>query len=220
MKIVLNDPHSKYLETISLEDVTNIPTSFKRFSSIKGPMKVKIFLMNESISSHQLLKLKNHFDKINICSLCIYSNKRETIISGKSLKIDSAFIKEQKIKNKLLLLDSKKKDDILHQGTVRSSERISSNGNLCIIGDVNPGAIISAKKNIYVWGKLLGIAFAGTSGNKNASISSLYVNPLQLRIADVIAIGPKDKPKNCYPEIAVIDKQTIIIKPHIIENKN
>jgi len=36
----------------------------------------------------------------------------------------------------------------------------------------------------------------------------------------VIAIGPKDKPKNYYPEIAVIDNQTIIIKPHIIENKN
>ena len=48
----------------------------------------------------------------------------------------------------------------------------------------------------------------------------LYLNPLQLRIADVIAIGPKDKPKNCYPEIAVIDNQTIIIKPHLIENKN
>ena len=52
--------------------------------------------------------------------------------------------------------------------------------------------------------------------NKNASISSLYLNPLQLRIANVIAIGPKDKPKNYYPEIAVIDKQTIIIKPHLI----
>ena len=81
-------------------------------------------------------------------------------------------------------------------------------------------AIVSAKKNIYVWGKLLGIAFAGKSGNKNSSISSLYLNPLQLRIADVIAIGPKEKPKIYYPEIAVIDKQTIIIKPHLIENKN
>ena len=105
------------------------------------------------------------------------------------------------------------------QGTVRSGDRISSNGNLCIIGDVNPGAIVSAKKNIYVWGKLLGIAFAGKSGNINASIASLYLNPLQLRITDVIAIGPKDKPKNYYPEIAVIDKQTIIIKPLIIESK-
>ena len=145
---------------------------------------------------------------------------RETILSAKSLKIHSTYIKEQEIKNKLLSINLKKTDDILHKGTVRSGERISSNGNLCIIGDVNPGAIVSAKENIYVWGKLLGIAFAGKSENTNASIASLYLNPLQLRIADVIAIGPKDKPKNCYPEIAVIEKQTIIIKLHIIENKN
>ena len=120
----------------------------------------------------------------------------------------------------MLLLNSKKKDGILHEGTVRSGDRISSNGNLCIIGDVNPGAIVSAKNNIYVWGKLLGIAFAGKGGNNNASISSLYLNPLQLRIADLIAIGPKDKPKNYYPEIAVIDNGAINIKPLIIETKN
>jgi len=220
MEIVLKNSKSKYLEIFSLLDLDNIHVTFKKFSSIKEPLKAKIFAVNESISSHQLAKLKNHFDKINICSLGIYSNNRDTILSGKFLKIDSAFIKEHEIKNKLLLFNSKNKDDILHKGTVRSGERISSNGNLFIIGDVNPGAIVSAKKNIFVWGKLLGIAFAGKSGNKNASIASLYLNPLQLRIADVIAIGPKDKPKNYYPEIAVIDKQTIIIKPHLIESKN
>ena len=220
MEIVLENTKSKYLEIFSLSDLENIDETFKSFSSIKEPLEAKIFAVNESISSHKLSNLKNHFDKINVCSLCIYSNDRDTVVSGKSLKIDSAFIKEKEIKNKLLLFNSKKKDDILYKGTVRSGERISSNGNLCIIGDVNPGAIISANKNIYVWGKLQGIAYAGKSGNKNASISSLYLNPLQLRIADVIAIGPKDKPKSCYPEIAVIDKQTIIIKPHLIENKN
>jgi len=220
MEIVLKNTKNKYLEIFSLIDLDNIHETFKKFPLIKGPLEAKIFAVNESINSHQLSKLKNHFDKINICSLYIYSNCRDTILSGKSLKIDSTFFNEQEIKNKLLLYKSDKKDNILHEGTVRSGERISSNGDLCIIGDVNPGAIVSAKKNIYVWGKLLGIAFAGKSGNKNSSISSLYLNPLQLRIADVIAIGPKDKPKNYYPEIAVIDKQTIIIKPHVIENKN
>jgi septum site-determining protein MinC len=220
MEIVLLNTKNKYLEIFSLLDLDNIHETFKRFSSIKEPLEAKIFAVNESINSHQLSKLKNHFEKINISSICIYSNNRVTILSGKSLRIDSAFLKEKEIKKKLLSFNSKNKDDILHKGTVRSGERISSNGNLCIIGDVNPGAIVSAKKNIYVWGKLLGIAFAGKSENTNASIASLYLNPLQLRIADVIAIGPKDKPKNCYPEIAVIEKQTIIIKPHIIENKN
>ena len=217
MEIVINNSKSKYLDIFSLANLDNINETFKQFSSIKGPLEVKIFAINESISSHHLSKIKNHFDKININSLYIYSNNRNTILSGKSLKIDSTFVKEQEIKSHLLLLNSQKKDDILLEGTIRSGNRISSNGNLCIIGDVNPGAKVSAKKNIYVWGELQGIASAGTSGNINASIASLYLNPLQLRIADVIAIGPKDKPKNCYPEIALIDKQTIIIKPLIIK---
>ena len=222
MEIVLHNLSSKNIETISFENSENIDIheTFKGLSSMKGHQEAKIFVINESISSHQLSRFKNHFEKINISPLSIYSNDRDTIIAGKSLKIDSTFSKEEEVKNKLLLLKAKKTDNILHKGTVRSGERISSNGNLCIIGDVNPGAIVSANKNIYVWGKLLGIASAGKSGNINATISSLYLNPLQLRIADVIAIGPKEKPKNFYPEIALIDNQTIIIKPLLVETKN
>ena len=220
MKIVLNNTKRNYFEIFSLEDLDNIHEAFRKFFSIKGPVEAKILSINESISIHQLSKLKNHLHNLNVFSLYIYSNDRNTILAGKSLRINSTFLKEQEIKNKLLLFNSREKEDILHEGTVRSGDRISSNGNLCIIGDVNPGAIVSAKNNIYVWGKLLGIAFAGKTGNNNASIASLYLKPLQLRIADVIAIGPKDKPHNYYPEIALIDKRTIIIKPHIIETKN
>jgi len=218
MKIVINDK-SKNLEITSFDNVNNIDENLKKFSLIKCQLEVNFFAINETISSHQLSKLKNYFNKINVFSLRLYSNNRDTIIAGKFLKVDSIYLKQQEVKAKQLLHEKKKKDDLLFQGTVRSGDRISSDGNLCIIGDVNPGAFVSAKKNIYVWGKLLGIAFAGKGGNKNASISSLYLNPLQLRIADVVAIGPKDKPKNNYPEIAVVDEQTINIKPFIIETK-
>ena len=187
MKIVINDK-SKNLEIISFDNVNNIHENLKKFSLIKCKLEVKFFAINETISSHQLSKLKNYFYKINVFSLRLYSNNRETIIAGKFLKVDSIYLKEKEVKAKQLLHEKKKKDDLLLKGTVRSGDRISSDGNLCIIGDVNPGAFVSAKKNIYVWGKLLGIAFAGKGGNKNASISSLYLNPLQLRIADVIAI--------------------------------
>ena len=218
MKIVINNK-SKNQEIISFDCIDDINENIKKFSSIEGHVEVKIFAINEIINSHQLLKLKDNFDRINISNLKLYSNNRETILSGKSIKINSTFLREKKVKNKLILHDSKK-DDLLYQGTVRSGDRISSNGNLCIIGDVNPGALVSAEKNIYVWGKLLGIACAGKSGNRNASIASLYLNPVQLRIADIVAIGPKDKPKNYYPEIAVVDEQNINIKPFIIETKN
>ena len=219
MKIVIDSINNQYLETISFKSLDNMNETLEKLSSLKGPLKANIFAINESISAYQLSTLKNNFDKINNLSLLIYSNKRETILAGKSLRVDSTFLREREVKNKLRLLESKQKEDIFHEGTVRSGDRISSNGNLCIIGDVNPGAIVSAKKNIYVWGKLLGIAFAGKGGNNKASITSLYLNPLQLRIADVIAIGPNEKPKNYYPEIALIDKQTINIKPFLIETK-
>ena len=220
MKIVINSTSNRDLETLIFESIDNLHENFNQLLSLKEPLEVKIYAINELITSHKLSKIKNNFDKINIHSFFIYSNHRDTIIAGKSLKIDSTFCKEQDVKNKFLLIDSKKKEDILHEGTVRSGDRISSNGNLSIIGDVNPGAIVTAKKNIFVWGKLLGVAFAGKDGNNNSSIASLYLNPLQLRIADVIAIGPKEKPKNHYPEIALIENKTITIKPYIVETKN
>jgi len=218
MKIIINDK-SQNIEITCFDSLENIQDNLKKFPIIKCDLEVKFFAIDEKVSSHQLSNLKKVFEKLNIYSLRLYSNDRDTILAGKSLKIDSIYLKEKELRAKFNLYDSKKKDDLLHEGTVRSGDRISSNGNLCIIGDVNPGAFVSAKKNIYVWGKLLGIAFAGNGGNKNASISSLYLNPLQLRIADVVAIGPKDKPKNYYPEIAVVDEKTINIKPYIIESK-
>ena len=107
-------------------------------------------------------------------------------------------------------------NDFTHIGMVRSGDKISSNGNLIVIGDVNPGAQISARKNIYVWGKLCGVAIAGFSGNDNCEIASLYLNPLQLRINKTVAIGPKEKPVNHYPEIALLELGRIVIKPLIV----
>ena len=121
--------------------------------------------------------------------------------------------------NKQLPLDtSYQEKDILHKGTVRSGDRISSNGDLFIFGDVNPGAIISANNNVYVWGKLFGIASAGKNGNKNAFIASLFLDPLQLRICEIVAIGPKDKPKHKYPEVAILEDNKIIIKPYLLNS--
>ena len=114
MKIVINSTSNKDLETLSFESIENLHENFKELISLKGSLEVKIFAINELITSHQLLKLKNNFNKINIYSFCIYSNHRDTIIAGKSLKIDSTFIKEQEVKNKFLLHDSKKKEDILY----------------------------------------------------------------------------------------------------------
>ncbi len=217
MKLIINDSNGKCVQSMPLSQFQNLPKISEELSSSKQEkFQANIFAVNETINSHELAKFKQNIEKLNMFKIHLYSNRRESISTGKSLKINSTFINELEIKTKLRTTLSKGKESTLHRGTLRSGDRISSNGDLCVIGDVNPGAIVSAKKNVYVWGKLLGIALAGEDGNKNASIASLYLNPLQLRICGIVAIGPKDKPKNYYPEIAVLEKQTIVIKPYIM----
>jgi len=216
MEIIIKKSNNQYIETLDLAEFQNIEKIFEKFSYSNEPLKADLFVLNKKINSYQLsifiLKLK----ELNISSLFIYSNNRETILTGKSLKINSTFMNEKELKYKLGSY-SKQYENVLHKGTFRSGDRISSNGDLIIIGDVNPGAIVSAKNNVYVWGKLLGIALAGEGGDRNSTISSLYLSPLQLRINDVVAIGPKDKPKIFYPEVALLENNSIIIKPLIIE---
>ena len=217
MKLIFKDIDSKFIKTIFVEELDPFHDILRNLKSLKEPFEAHIFAINKKINSQQLVRFKKNIKKLNIHKIYIFSNNRETILAAKSLKIDSTFASEKKLINYLHSENLENQQDLLHKGTIRSGDRICSNGNLFILGDVNPGAIVSAKKNIVVWGKLLGIAFAGEGGNKNASIASLYLNPLQLRINKVVAIGPKDKPKDFHPEIAVLDKKSIVIKPFLLD---
>ena len=218
MKLILRDPTNELVKSISLKKFDLYQNFIEELSAIKKPATANLIILYEKINSHELSKLKLTLEKINISLIQIYSNNRETVLSGKSLKINSTLLSIKDLKNEFFLVPTNQKKDILHKGTVRSGDRISSNGDLFIIGDVNPGAIVSAKDNVYVWGKLLGIAYAGENGNRNASIASLCLRPLQLRICDIVAIGPKDKPKHQYPEVAILVSQKIIIKPYLLNS--
>lgn len=102
--------------------------------------------------------------------------------------------------------------------TIRSGQSIASDGNLVIIGDVNPGAEIIAKGDITVWGILGGIAHAGREGNRQARIRALKMNAIQLRISDIFARRPDgantpfvQKSNEFVPEEARVYKKNIII---------
>ena len=153
--------------------------------------------------------------EFNCKIISFYSTSLKTIISSKSLGYKSQFIIENSSKdnsdiNKKNLNFSK---TYFHQGTVRSGEYLESPGDLLILGDVNPGAKVSAEGNIIIWGRLLGIAHAGSKGNFHATISALQLRPVQLRIAKKIARGPKEKPQLGIAEQARIASEEIIIYP-------
>ena len=63
MKIVINIINNQ--EIIYFESQENLDETLKNFSSLKVPLEAKIFAINESISAHQLSKLKNQFSKVN-----------------------------------------------------------------------------------------------------------------------------------------------------------
>ena len=215
MKLILRNKSNEFIKSISFKTFELSQKFFDELNKSKSQIEADLITANEKINSGELAKLKIILEELNINFSHLYSSSRETVLSGKSLKINSTLLNIKEIKNELFFGLSYQKKDIFHKGTVRSGDRISSNDDLFVVGDVNPGAIISAKNNIYVWGKLLGIAFAGENGNKNALIASLFLNPLQLRICGIVAIGPKEKPKHQYPEVAILENKKIIIKPYL-----
>ena len=219
MKLTLRNSDKNLIKTISFDKFELFQNFISELSAFKNPAEATLITANEGITCLELAKFKLNLKKLNINFSDIYSTNRETVLSGKSLKINSTLSNIKDNENKLFLDSLSQKKPLLHKGTVRSGERISANGDLFILGDVNPGAIVSANNNVYVWGKLLGIAYAGENGDKKASIASLWLNPIQLRICEIIAIGPKEKPKLQYPEIAILEDQKIIIKPFYLNNK-
>ena len=101
-------------------------------------------------------------------------------------------------------------------GTLRSGQVVKYDGNIVIVGDVNPGALIQAKGNIIVLGVLRGVAHAGTDGNLKSIVASYYLQPTQLRIGDKIT-RPPDEDLESYrlPEVARIKDGEVIIEPYL-----
>lgn len=101
----------------------------------------------------------------------------------------------------------------LHRGTVRSGDHIEAAGSLLVLGDVNPGARVSAGGHVLVWGRLRGVAHAGCHGDQGARIVAMGLQPLQLRIADAIARGPQEAPPPGLAEQASLSAGAIRIDP-------
>ena len=111
------------------------------------------------------------------------------------------------------------------QRTLRSGQSLKSDGNIVIIGDVNPGAEIIAKGDITVWGVLGGIAHAGSEGCNFARVRALKLNAIQLRIGEIFARRPDtvnvpyvQKSDSFTPEEARVVKKHIVIYKRNDEN--
>jgi septum site-determining protein MinC len=105
-----------------------------------------------------------------------------------------------------------KKSLMIINKTLRGGQRIEHDGDVLIIGNVNPNAYIVASGNIIVMGTLRGIIHAGANGDETAVVMGLRLKPQQIRIASFLSRTPDDVEIPKYPEKAFVENNQIYIE--------
>lgn len=99
---------------------------------------------------------------------------------------------------------------VLVKTTLRSGRVIRHVGHVVVIGDVNPGAQIIAGGDVLIWGRLRGTVHAGANGDESALVCALDMRPMQLRIANHVAIASDSGERRPYPEVASVRDGQIV----------
>lgn len=179
------------------------------FVTIKGTKDGLILSLNDTCSYDQLMteleeKLsvnKMHYQEGPLISVKVQTGNRyltkeqrvdmtKIIRSQKKLfvaEFETNVITKEESENKL-------KHSQLTSLTkmIRSGQVLEIEGDILLIGDVNPGARIVATGNIYVMGSLRGMAHAGSEGKQDAVIAASLMKPMQLQIGDIISRSSDD----------------------------
>ena len=158
----------------------------------------------------ELRAIAERFEQAAWPLLRVEAREALSLVPAAALGLETALIGEQ-LQPTQAQPDSK--DLTIHRGTLRSGDHLQVEGSLLVLGDVNPGARVSAGGDVRVWGRLRGIAHAGQAGNAAARIVALQLRPLQLRIADAVARGPEDLPPPGFSEEALLLDGAIAIRP-------
>ena len=205
---------------------------------IKGSKHGIVVVLDDSVSFDELKEaLKDKFS-----SASKFFDKANMAISFEGRKLDGEqerevldIISEVSDVNIVCVIDSdefkeacfkkaveEKLDDIaahtgqFYKGTLRSGQILESESSIIILGDVNPGGKVIAKGNVVVLGTLKGNIYAGADGNEDAFVVAIDMDPMQIKIGDVIARcsdgGSISKAKTHEPRIAYVDEGSIYIE--------
>jgi len=99
--------------------------------------------------------------------------------------------------------------------TFRSGMSLHHPGHLTVLGDVNPGAELTAAGDIVVFGSIRGVVHAGVMGDTGAIIAALSMTPTQLRIGTIYGrpAEPGADDAGEGPCIAHLDGGELVIVP-------
>lgn len=143
--------------------------------------KISIRFKGRSLNEEQreaLMSLLTNQDIVNISF--VHQFEEEKVEEDNDL----AWIKEQ-------LLTFEGSMTHFHYGIVRSGNHVNYKGNIVILGDVNPGGLVTAGGHVIIIGTLKGKVHAGLDNKVvNPFIVSNVMDPIQIGIKNIIAQSP------------------------------
>lgn len=188
--ILVLDPDVPF---VALED--EIALKFKEASSFFGKAKMGLIIRGRQLTSEEESKVLGIIsDNSDISIVCIVDedspleNRFVEALKG-SAKQQTEVVNETYEQPEAVDVINDN-DAIIFSGNLRSGQDISSKKSIVVLGDVKPGANVTSYGSVFILGELRGNAFAGAGGDRDAVVMALDLNPLQVRIADSIAISP------------------------------
>ncbi|QTX31552.1 septum site-determining protein MinC [Aminithiophilus ramosus] len=96
--------------------------------------------------------------------------------------------------------------------SLRSGQRFEHDGDVVVVGHVKDGAEVIALGNISVWGRLQGLAHAGSGGDDGARVLAAHMEARQVRIGR--RVGYMDKGASWWgrPVLVCVDGETVLVE--------
>ncbi len=196
---------------LEFEDLKKaVGEKFEASSKFFGEVQMAICFQGRDLTLEEEMEL---VDTITASSnVQVVSIIDENEITRQAMK--QAVEKQQQDQADLMSL----RDGRFYKGTLRSGQVLESETSIVILGDVNPGARVISKGNVVVLGTLKGNIYVGAAGNESAFVAALSMDPIQIRIGDVIARSSdaapgKRKRAADKPKIAYVEDGNIYIEP-------
>jgi len=102
-------------------------------------------------------------------------------------------------------------------GSLKDNDVVEMEDTILVMGDVNPGCVVTSDKNIIILGGLYGEAHAGRETGENAYVIALEMEPTNLYIGN-FKYKPTKKPiwrirSKVQPQVAVVRGNSVVTEP-------
>lgn len=104
-----------------------------------------------------------------------------------------------------------------YKGTVKDNDILEMDDSIIVLGDVNPGCIVTSGKNIIILGGLYGEAHAGRQDAENAYVIALEMEPESLCIGNFKYRAAKKGKwrihQKIQPKVAFLKDGQVVMEP-------